>query len=262
MQCPESLRVQAHFDREIDAVTAADIERHLEHCIECRGLYQELEQLRGALRRDLPAVEAPAALRARIMRTLDAEAGAATPRPRPPSGLAWRVPSFWAGATSGLAAAAMAAALAFFVVMPLRTSPIADELVGDHVTSLLSSRLVDVVSTDQHTVKPWFAGHTDVSPVVADFKPQGYELIGGRVAYLERQRAAVVVYRHGRHVINVFSWAAAPRPMAGQKARNGYHLIFWKADDLQYCAVSDTSWDELLGLVQLLQQAAARDAHQ
>jgi anti-sigma factor RsiW len=260
MQCPESLRVQAHFDHEIDAVTAADIERHLEHCIECRMLYQNLERLRGGLRRELPAVEASAALRARITRSLDAEVAAERPRLRRPSGTDWRMPSFWAGAASGLAAATMAAAVAFVMVVPLRTTPITDELVGDHVTSLLSSRLIDVISTDQHTVKPWFSGHTDVSPVVVDFKPQGYELIGGRVAYVEHQRAAVVVYRHGQHVINVFSWAVIQRPIAGQKARNGYHLVFWRAGDLQYSAVSDTSWDELLGLVRLMQQAAVRDA--
>jgi anti-sigma factor RsiW len=260
VQCPESQRVQAHFDREVDAVTAADIESHLQHCSECQGLYQELEQLRVGMRGELPQVETPPALRARIMRSLDQEDAAAAPRSRRPSGTDWRLPSFCAGAASGLAAAALAAAVAFFFLLPLRTTSITDELVGDHVTSLLSSRLVDVISTDQHTVKPWFAGHTDVSPVVADFEPQGYQLIGGRVAYLEHQRAAVVVYRHGRHVINVFSWAAAERTMTGERTRNGYHLVFWRADDLQYCAVSDTSWDELLGLVRLLQQLAARDA--
>jgi len=260
MQCPESLRVQAQFDREVDAVTAADIERHLQHCIECQGLHQELEQLRVGMRRELPPVEAPAALRARIIRSLDREDAAAAPRSRRLRDAVWRLRTFWVGAATGLAAAAMAAAVAFFFIAPLRMTPIADEVVGDHVTSLLSSHLVDVISTDQHTVKPWFAGHTDVSPVVVDFKPLGYELIGGRVAYVEHQRAAVVVYRHGQHVINVFSWAATRRPMAGEKARNGYHLVFWKAGDLQYCAVSDTSWDELLGLVRPLQQAAARDA--
>lgn len=70
----------------------------------------------------------------------------------------------------------------------------------------------------------------------------------------------MLVYRHGRHVINVFSWAATQRAIASEKARNGYHLLFWTAGDLQYCAVSYTGWDELLGLVRLLQQASARDA--
>jgi anti-sigma factor RsiW len=96
--------------------------------------------------------------------------------------------------------------------------------------------------------------------VVADFEPQGYKLIGGRVDYLEHQRAAVIVYQHGPHVINVFSWAAGQRSLPDKETRNGYHLVFWKAGNLQYCAVSDTAWDELLGLVRLLQDLGTRDA--
>jgi anti-sigma factor RsiW len=95
---------------------------------------------------------------------------------------------------------------------------------------------------------------------VADFEPQGYKLIGGRVDYLEHQRAAVVVYQHGLHVINVFSWSATQRAVSSKVTRNGYHLMFWKIGDLQYCAVSDTGWDELLGLVRLLQNLGAQDA--
>jgi len=86
------------------------------------------------------------------------------------------------------------------------------------------------------------------------------KLVGGRVDYLEHQRAAVVVYQHGAHVINVFSWAAAQRSLPDRVTRNGYHLIFWKAGNLQYCAVSDTAWDELHGLVRLLQDLGAPDA--
>jgi anti-sigma factor RsiW len=108
-------------------------------------------------------------------------------------------------------------------------------------------------------VKPWFAGHADVSPAVADFEPQGYKLIGGRVDYLDHQRAAVVVYQHGAHVINVFSWSGAGRSLPSNVTRNGYHFISWATGDLRYCAVSDTGRDELLGLVRLLQDLGARD---
>jgi anti-sigma factor RsiW len=125
----------------------------------------------------------------------------------------------------------------------------------------MSSHLIDVVSTDNHTVKPWFAGRTDVSPLVVDLEPKGYKLIGGRVSYLEHQRAAVVVYQHGAHVINVFSWTAGRRPLPRNVTRDGYHLIFWQSGDLEYCAVSDTAWDEQLGLVRLLQDTAAREPH-
>ena len=257
MQCPESLRVQAYFDGEVDAVTSADIERHMGQCAECRALHQGLEQLRTALRRDLPYAQTPPALRAQIMQALDDERGSNAPQRR--GRTIWRIRPFWVGAASGLGAAAIAATAAFLLIVPL-TTPMVDELVGLHVNSLLSTHLIDVVSTDRHTVKPWFAGHTDVSPVVADFEPQGYKLIGGRVDYLEHQRAAVIVYQHGPHVINVFSWAAGQRSLPDKETRNGYHLVFWKAGNLQYCAVSDTAWDELLGLVRLLQDLGTRDA--
>jgi anti-sigma factor RsiW len=171
----------------------------------------------------------------------------------------WRTRPFWMGATSGLGMAAVAATLAFLLISPQLTTPVVDEVLDAHVNSLLSTHLIDVVSTDKHTVKPWLAGHTDVSPLVADFEPQGYKLIGGRVDYLEPQRAAVVVYRHGVHVINVFSWAATQQSLPGRLTRNGYHFVLWKTGDLQYCAVSDTGWDQLLGLVRLLQDLGRQD---
>jgi anti-sigma factor RsiW len=257
MLCPDPLSLQAHFDGEADAVTAADIERHMELCAECRTLHQGLEQLRTALRRDLPHVQTPPALRARVMQALDEERPIDMPlrRGRP----SWRTRPFWLGATSGLGMAAAAATLAFLLLSPQLTTPLVDEVLDAHVNSLLSTHLIDVVSTDKHTVKPWFAGHTDVSPLVADFEPQGYKLVGGRVDYLQHQRAAVVVYRHGAHVINVFSWAVKEQSLPGMLTRNGYHFVFWTSGDLQYCAVSDTGWDELLGLARLLQDLGRQD---
>ncbi|MGB6307914.1 MAG: zf-HC2 domain-containing protein [Steroidobacteraceae bacterium] len=282
MQCPESLRVQAYFDAEVDAVSAADIERHLEHCAECRALLKDLEQVRAVLRRDSEYARATPALRAGIMRALDREytsedsavqippttqappstrAAPATEAAsvgevvRPRERLSRRQPrSFWMGALGGAGGAAIAATFAFMLLVPRFTNPLLDELVSAHVRSLMPPHLIDVVSTDKHTVKPWFAGHTDVSPVVADFEPQGYKLIGGRADYLDHQRSAVVVYQHGAHVINVFSWAGNQRALPDNATRSGYHLAFWREGDLDYCAVSDTGWDELLGLVRLLRR--------
>jgi anti-sigma factor RsiW len=263
VQCAESLRTQAYFDGEVDAVSAAAIEQHAEHCAECRALLQDLQEMRTAIRRDLTYDRAPPELRARIMRLLDEEAAITAPRPKGRIRSTWRTQSFWLGALGGMGGAAIAATLAFFFLLsPSLTHPLLDELVAAHVRSLMPSHLIDVVSTDQHTVKPWFAGHTDVSPVVADFAQQGYHLIGGRADYFDHQRAAVVVYQHGPHVINVFSWAAGQRTLPGNTTRNGYHMAFWKAGNLEYCAVSDTGWDELSGLVRLLRDLSARDARQ
>ena len=155
--------------------------------------------------------------------------------------------------------AALAAGLALLLWSPAPRESVFDGLVSAHVRSLLPQHLTDVVSTDRHTVKPWFAGHADVSPVVADFAAAGYRLVGGRVDYLERQRAAVAVYEHGQHVINVFTWAAGERALPQFSTRSGYHIACWKSGNLQYCAVADTGWEELQGLVRLLRETAERD---
>ena len=260
MQCAESLRVQAYFDGELDALSAAEVERHSEVCAECRALLQDLDHVRTALRQDLTYASAPPELRARVMRALDEESTAGSPRREGVRLTRWRPRPFWKGAFSGIGGTAIAAGIAFFVLAPSFINPVLDDLVSAHVRSLMPDHLIDVVSTDKHTVKPWFAGHTDVSPVVADFDQQGYRLIGGRADYFDHQRAAVVVYQHGPHVINVFSWAADRSGLPKNTTRNGYHLAFWKTGNLVYCAVSDTAWDELLGLVRLLQDLGTRDA--
>jgi anti-sigma factor RsiW len=259
MQCAESLRVQAYFDDELDVLSAADVEHHSAACAECRALLHDLEQVRAALRYDLAYEGTPPALRARVMRSLDQESAVKSPRLSKERLTSWRPRLFWQGAFSGIGGTALAAGVAFFLLAAPLTNPLLDDLVSAHVRSLMPDHLIDVVSTDKHTVKPWFAGHTDVSPVVADFDQQGYRLIGGRADYFDHQRAAVVVYQHGAHVINVFSWATTTGASLENTTRNGYHLAFWKAGNLEYCAVSDTGWDELLGLAGLLQDLSTHD---
>jgi anti-sigma factor RsiW len=259
--CAEALRVQAYFDGELDALAALEIERHGEHCPECRALLESLAQTRARLRAELEFPMAPAHLRAAVARALDAEAapaGAAGGHtaPRALAAAARRSRPFWFGAASGLGAA-LAAGLLLFVLLPLRSAPVLDELVGAHVRSLMPEHLTDVVSSDRHTVKPWFAGHADVSPVVVDFATQGYRLVGGRADFFEQQRVAAVVYQHGAHLINVFSWVAGRPALPEFSSRSGYHIACWRDANLQSCAVSDTGWDELQGLTRLLRERGA-----
>jgi anti-sigma factor RsiW len=256
--CAESPRLQAYFDGEVDAIAAAEFERHIESCADCRAALQELQETRRALRRGLTYERTPPELRARILRALDGESALTAARPPARAAAPLRARTFWAGALGGFGSAAIAACAAFLLLAPPAGNALLDDLVGAHARSLMPAHLIDVESTDRHTVKPWFAGHTDVSPVVADFNAQGYRLVGGRADFFDHQRAAVVVYQHGPHIINVFSWAGTERPLK-DTTRNGYHLAFWKAGNLEYCAVSDTGWEELLGLTRLLQDLAARD---
>jgi anti-sigma factor RsiW len=257
VQCAESLKVQAAFDGELDAVSAAAAERHAEHCPECRALLEHLGRTRLTLRRDLDYGRASAELRSRLARMLDAEQAAeqraAQPRP------AWRARLFWLGTVAG-AGAALAASVAVVLLAPLLSARLPDELIAAHLRSLAPGPLTAVISTDRHTVKPWFAGRADVSPVVADFGAQGFPLVGGRADTLDRQRMAVLVYEHGAHVINVFAFLPGREIPPAEVTRRGYHIACWRGGDLGYCAVSDAGWEELASLRQLLLDQAVRDA--
>jgi anti-sigma factor RsiW len=266
VQHPNHLHLQAYFDGEVDAVAATDIEQHLQQCGPCRGAVEDFEHTRSALQARLTDHRASDALRSRLSRALDREAprgsapAAVTSPSRASERHSWFNRQFWLGGLSGGGLVGAAAALLAFMVWIPRMDPLAGDLLSAHVRSLMSSHPIDVVSTDRHTVKPWFAGHADVSPVVADFDVQGYRLIGGRADYLEHQRAAVMVYQHGAHTIDVFSWAAGGHSLPKDLTRNGYHLACWSVKDLNYCAVSDTAWDELHGLERLLQDLSAHDS--
>jgi len=249
MSCNESLEVQAYFDGELDASATMEIERHLESCLGCASLLVELEASRELIRRESPYFRANSALRTDILEMLDHEEGAVIQRRR----IFHPSRHFLSGAASGAGAMALAATLAIFLLVP-QPNPLVDDVMNAHLRSLMSDHLIDVASSDRHTVKPWFAGHTDVSPPAADFSKEGYKLVGGRADYVDGHRAAVVVYQHGAHIINIFAWAAGTEKLSTEETQKGYHIACWRGADLDYCAVSDTGMDELLDLVRLMKQ--------
>jgi anti-sigma factor RsiW len=252
MSCNEALRVHAYCDGELDAAAAAEIERHLESCPDCASLLKDIEETRGTLRQDASYYRASDELRDRIDNALDDEEGKRRPRMA-----AWTTRSFLTGAVGGSCITALAAVLAFVLLVQPAPTLLVDDLTNAHLRSMISDHAIDVVSSDRHTVKPWFAGHTDVSPPAVNFAPQGYSLVGGRADYIDGHRAAVVVYRHGKHVINVFAWVGGNERLPETAERNGYHLLFWKSGNLAFCAVSDAGLEEMKTLTRLIQNAGA-----
>lgn len=250
VRCPREIEIHAYYDRELDAVRSLEIEQHLERCTECSHLMRDLEATHTALD-PLRKVTAPPELADRVGRALAREARLGPYGPRRagkhPGYLAWLRQPHVAAALGALCGVALTLALAasFLRGMGGGGTRIAEELLADHLRSLQPSHLIDVESSDRHTVKPWFAGHADVSPTVADFTQQGYALLGGRMDYVDRRRAAVVVYQHGPHIINVFTWPAGNRPMPHEAMLDGYRMLCWRQADLEYCAVSDTGSEEL-----------------
>ena len=251
MTCERSLEVQAYVDGELDAVSALAIEQHLETCAECRALRDGIEEMRAALKQDGRYYRPSAAFAERIRSDIAREGKIARPR------RSFGSRPFWTGAFGGAAATALAASLALFVMLPSAQEQLANDVTSAHVRSLMGEHLIDVASSNHHVVKPWFAGRTDISPPVADFAADGFALVGGRLDYVDGKRAAVLVYRHGAHVANVFVWKDDGSVGAPTRDVSGYHVLAWKEGGLFFCAVSDMEPSELRRLSDLIRKNAS-----
>lgn len=135
----------------------------------------------------------------------------------------------------------------------------ADQVIDGHVRALMVAHLSDVVSTDQHTVKPWFNGKLDYSPPVQDFAGEGFKLVGGRLDYLDERPVAALVYQHKLHIINLFVWPVRDKVSTGvgSVTRQGFNVTSWQLGGMQYWAVSDLNAVDLKRFAELLRNQPA-----
>ena len=240
-----------YFDGELDRATSRELETHLDGCAECRAALIELDALRSSLRNDTPRYPAPTALRERIQMQIR----------RPAADRARRIRRVWLpiAASVVLAFAAGATLTSIWNTSSgeftgrQTQNQIVRDLFASHWRALAATSPVDVVSTDRHTVKPWFAGKVAQAPVVQDFADQGFTLVGGRVDYVGTQRVPVLVYRHGQHLIDVFVIAQADSAAIGAQTQlQGYTLDKVALGDQSAAVVSDMDTAELARFVQLL----------
>lgn len=244
--------VEPYLDGELDASQKAEIEQHLGECQSCALIHKRLSNLGTNLRTFTARYNAPEHLRARVLRSVRRTTG-----PK----LAWRgfprLPR-WTASAWAMAATALLTVSMGWNMMLLRSGKnaggdVTQEIVASHVRSLIGDHLLDVPSTDQHNVKPWFNGRLDYSPDVKDFAASDFTLIGGRVDYIDHRPIAALVYRRRQHVINLFVWPASSA-LAPPEAINGFHLNFWSDAGMNYCAVSDLNQAELRQFVDLYQR--------
>jgi len=240
-------QLQAYFDGELDTVRSAALESHLKSCGECQSALASEEALRSAIASANLYERAPINLRKAVNAKLPA-APAVFPRLVFP-GSAWR----WL---------ALAASFLFLATLgwqlfernggPNRQPPIIVAALDAHLRSLQQGHLVDVESTDQHTVKPWFDGKLDFAPPVRDFTSDGFPLKGGRLDVLDGRTVGALVYGRRKHLINVFIWkgGASDNPTRSG-TYHGYNWAVWQKGDFAYCALSDVSAPDLQQLVQL-----------
>jgi anti-sigma factor RsiW len=214
---------------------------------------EELQSMQAAIRSHLPYHHAPPGLAARI--------GAMLPREEVPApSRSWmRMPGF-AFAGSGLAGALAGVALTVLVFAGgsgATGDAVVQSVIGSHIRSMMADHLTDVPTSDQHTVKPWLSARLDVSPSVRDLKEEGFPLIGGRLDYVDGHPAAAVVYRHDKHVINLFAWASPGKPDIGfrDESRQGFNVVTWRHEGITYYAVSDVEAAQLTTFAKLIAAA-------
>ena len=237
MTCDEAeILLHALIDGELDAGHARAVEDHIAGCPRCAAQLRAYREMSKAVAGADVRYKAPLELRRRI------EASLPQPKQAPSRRAVLR------GFAMGSAVSAIAATgLIAIVLRGDDEARIQSEVVSAHLRSLQAGHLTDVISTDQHTVKPWFNGKLDVAPPVVDLTAQGFTLIGGRLDYVDARPIGAIVYRRRAHVINLFvaQTANTERHAAKTETLQGFNIRRWSEHGLNYWAVSDLAADEL-----------------
>jgi len=237
-------RVYAWLDGELDVEAALEAERHARSCTECAAAYRRAVALREAIRGAGLAAAPPASLEARVRARLEADG----------SRRSGGVPA-WAAVAAALVLGAALGALVGPLREAIRARGLDESLVGAHVRALAAGPLIEVASSDQHTVKPWFAGKVDFSPKVKDLSAEGFPLAGGRVDRIGGRTAAALAYGRAKHVIDLFVWVErAATPGSATLRVRGINVVRWTEGDLAYAAVSDLNETELLAFADLVRR--------
>ena len=210
-----------------------------------------MRQLRETIREKADYHPAPAALRKRISAGFGA-APTATRRPR--ASVVSALQRWFALAADGCARSPWRGSRGRVSIshgcIRRRTIALLDDVVASHVRSTLGQHLVDVASSDHHTVKPWLSSKLDFSPPVDELQLPGSAFLGGRVDYLDGRPVAALVYRQGPHVVSSFVWPATGKDSKPEFAEaRGFQTAHWSHGGMHHWVISDVNRGEFDAVV-------------
>jgi anti-sigma factor RsiW len=238
--------LHGYFDNELDPLGATEFERHLAQCAECTQALEALKSLRSSINTVNLYQKTPGSLRKKVLTDPNSSRPASIV---PAASTPWQ----WLA----IAAALLLFGITGWQVITVhrgndKEAVLAAEVVDAHLRSLQPGHLTDVISSDQHTVKPWFNGKLDFSPPVRDFAEQGFTLLGGRLDVVHGRAIAALVYGRRKHFVNVFVWPTSGNDTSSHSgSQQGYQWIEWRKGGLEFCAVSDAAPADLEQLQRL-----------
>lgn len=248
MQCDRASElIGAYLDQELDADTRRAVAVHLGGCPACTALaddFRSMGRRLTAIGRELPPEHLASRVRARLA---EAEAKATLPRRL---AIAQRLRNLsWLrqAAVLLLACGLTAAATALVMSRTANIATVEREVAAAHVRSLLQESPTQIASSEEHGIKPWFAGRLDFAPTVKDLTTEGFPLAGARLDYIGERRVAALVYRRRLHVVNVFLWPSADGTDSPSRelVHRGYNVVTWTKGGITYWAISDLNMGEL-----------------
>ena len=251
-------QLNAFVDGELDLKSRLDIERRLESDPALRNQVDELRRLGEVVRENADYHSAPDALRVRMATLL------ARPQDMPATSTPARVNAIGEAVQRWLGWRPLAASLSFAAVLAVavnlvwlqssRDDRLTDDVVASHVRATLGEHLVDVASSDHHTVKPFLSSKLGFSPPVDELRIPGSVFLGGRVDYLDGRPVAALVYKQGEHVVNSFVWpSTAPESKPKLSAERGYLTAHWSQNGMNHWVISDVNREEFQAVVRAVQ---------
>ena len=259
MSCHDTKhQLHAYLDGELDSVRVSELVGHLKGCAACSRAQQEYQSLRRVMASPSLHFKVPRGLARKVRSAVRGAAANETSRP------AWRWTWNWkqpAWLAPFAAAALVTVVTLHFWTQHWTGDQRVREVLSAHVRSLMVDHLTDVVSSDQHTVKPWFTGKLNFSPTVIDPTAEGFPLIGGRLDYVAESPAAAVVYQRRKHYINLFISPANQTATTKEEllTRHGYNLVHWLQGGMDYWAVSEVNRSDLQHFAQLVRREASAE---